>query len=76
MSKITRSDASTDMTRYSKADLESAKNRGQLVGWIQGGGAVIAGGIVLNLLGWIPMVLVVGAVGFVLYKLLSGSDDD
>ena len=61
---------------YSRADLESAKNRGQLIGWIQGGGAVVLAGIVLQVLGWIPMLLVVAGVGYVLYKLLSGKKSD
>lgn len=76
MSKLTPTDDPGDLTLFTKAQVESARNRGQLVGWIQGGGAVIAGAIVLNLLGWIPTLLVVGGVGWVLYKLLSGSDDD
>ena len=76
MSKLTPSDELGDLTLYSRAQLESARNRGQLIGWVQGGGAVLLGGIVLNLLGWIPTILVVGAVGWVLYKLLSRSGDD
>jgi hypothetical protein len=64
-----------DLVRYTPEELESAKNRAQLIGWAQGGGAVILGGIVLNLLGWIPTLLVAGGVVYVLYKLLSKSSD-
>ena len=67
---------STELALFSKEQLESAKNRGQLVGWIQGAGAVIAAAIVWNLLGWIPLLLGVGAVGYVLYKLMSKSEND
>lgn len=71
-----RQSESTDLALYSKDQLESARNRGQLVGWIQGAGAVIAAALVWNLLGWIPLLLGVGVVGYVLYKLMSKSDDD
>ena len=53
---------------YTAKDVVSARHRGQLVGWLQGGAVVIAGAIVLNLLGWIPAVLTVGAVGYGGYK--------
>ena len=38
------------------------------MGWLQGGAVVIAGAIVLNILGWIPAVLAIGAVGYGAYK--------
>ncbi len=64
---------------YTAKDVTSARNRGQLLGWLQGGGAVIVGAIVLNLLGWIPAVLAVGAVGwgaFKAYKWMSKSSSE
>lgn len=48
--------------RHTDEDPEPARTKGQVLGWVQGGGAVILGGIVLNLLGWLPAVLVLGAV--------------
>ncbi|MGI9626050.1 MAG: hypothetical protein ACR2QM_04380 [Longimicrobiales bacterium] len=57
---------------YTDGDLERAKNRGKLVGWVQGGVAVVLGGLLLQLIGWIPAVLVLGLVGYGLYRLLSG----
>ena len=61
---------------YTEKDLARAKQTSKLIGWAQGAGVVIGGGIVLNLLGWIPTLLVVGGVGYVGYRLLaSGSDD-
>ena len=49
---------------YTEKDVARARHRGQFVGWLQGGVAVIAGAIVLNILGWIPAVLAVGLVGY------------
>lgn len=57
-------------------EVEKARQRGKIVGWVQGGGAVILGGIALQLLGWIPAIAVVGLVVWVLFKLLSSPDDD
>ena len=54
--------------KYTEKDVARARYRGQLIGWLQGGVVVIAGAIVLNLLGWIPAVVAVGAVGYGTYK--------
>ena len=61
---------------YTENDLTKAKSRGKIVGWIQGAGAVIVAGMVLNLLGWIPTIVVVGGVGYLAYKLLSRSSKE
>jgi hypothetical protein len=61
---------------YTETDLDRARRRGRWAGWVQGAGAVIVAGIVLNVLGWIPTVLVVGAVGYLAYKLLSKAPKD
>lgn len=57
-------------------EVERARQRGKMVGWVQGGAAVILGGIALQLLGWIPAIAVVGLMVWILYKLVSGPDDD
>jgi len=62
--------------KYTEQDIEKAKRNSRYLGWVQGGGAVILGGMVLNLLGWIPTLLVVGGVGYLGYKILSSSDDE
>ena len=49
---------------YTAKDVTRARRRGQLVGWLQGGAVMVAGAIVLNILGWIPAVLAVGAIGY------------
>jgi hypothetical protein len=61
---------------YTETELARAKKTSKVIGWIQGAGVVIGGTIVLNLLGWIPTVLVIGGVGYVGYKLLSSGSDD
>jgi hypothetical protein len=37
---------------------------------------VIVGGILLNLLGWVPAVIVVGVVAWVAYKLVTRAAED
>ena len=61
---------------HTDEDLELARTKGQVIGWVQGGAAVIVGGLVLNLLGWLPAVLVLGAVGWVAYKLVTKAAKD
>ena len=58
---------------YTDRDLTRARTRGKVVGWLQGGTAVLLFGIGYNLIGWIPTLLVLGLVGFVVYRLVRGS---
>lgn len=57
--------------RYTEQEVERAKATSQVVGWLQGAGIVVGGVIVLKLLGWIPALVVLGAVIWVLFKLVS-----
>lgn len=66
----------TDLELYTKSDLEKARTKGQLIGWVQGGAVVLAGALLLSVLGWIPTLLVLGAGGFLLYKLTSSPKRD
>ena len=61
---------------YDENDVARARRRGKFVGWVQGAGAAILVGIVLNMLGWIPMIAVTGLVGFVAYKIFFGRSKD
>jgi MFS superfamily sulfate permease-like transporter len=63
---------------YTEEDLDRARGRGRVVGWVQGAGALFLAGVVLNLLGWIPTLLVAGGVTYVGYRLLTRrkKDDD
>ncbi len=58
---------------YTDQDLVRARKKGRIVGWLQGGAVVFGAGFLLKLLGWIPAVLVLGAVGYVGYRLLAKS---
>ena len=59
--------------RYTDTDISRAHQRGKMVGWLQAGAVVVGGSIVLNLLGWIPTILAVGAVTWVGYKWMTRS---
>ena len=61
---------------YTEKDLVRAKKNSKVVGWIQGAGVVIVASMVLNLLGWIPTVAVVGGLGYVAYRLLFRSEKE
>ncbi len=58
---------------YSKTDIENARTKGQVVGWLQGGGVVVGGFLLLNVLGWLPGLLLVGGVGYVGYRVFFKS---
>jgi hypothetical protein len=60
-----------ELQRYTHTELENARTKGQVVGWIQGAGALLVLGVVFKLIGWIPTVLVVGAVAYVLYRMFA-----
>lgn len=62
--------------RYTEAQLEKARNRERMIGWLQGAGVVVGSAVLWNLLGWIPVLLVLVAVGWVVVKVLGGSDED
>ncbi len=65
---------------YTERDISRARRKGKAIGWLQGGGVVIAGGMILNFLGWIPTVLVIVVVAYGVFRLLSKKpskrDDD
>jgi hypothetical protein len=60
-----------ELQRYTHTELENARTKGQVVGWIQGAGALLVLGVVFKLIGWIPTVLVAGAVAYLLYKMFA-----
>jgi len=57
---------------YTEKEVTRAKSTAQVVGFAQGVGAVVALGIAWNLLGWIPVLLVLGGVAWVLYRFVLG----
>ena len=66
----------TDLELYSKSDLEKARTKGQLLGWVQGGTVVLAGALLLSFIGWIPTLVVLGSGGLLIYKLMSSPKHD
>jgi hypothetical protein len=59
---------------YTDRDIGKARKRHRWMGRVEGAVGIVAFGAVWNLLGWIPSLLVVVIVGYVLWKLVSGSD--
>ena len=57
--------------RYTKTDVENARTKGQLLGWIQGAGITFALMFVIGIIGWLPGILLGAGLAFVLYKLLK-----
>lgn len=65
--------------QYTEKDVAKARRTGKIIGWLQAGAVVVVGGIILNFLSWVPIVLGVGVASWVGYKLLtrkSKKDDD
>jgi len=56
-------------------ELARAKAASRAVGWLQGGGVVLGGAILWNLLGWIPVLIGLAAVGWILVKVMGRSKD-
>jgi MFS superfamily sulfate permease-like transporter len=63
--------SSDAVPRYTKTDLENARTKGQLLGWLQGAGVTFALMFVIGLIGWIPGILVGAVLAFILVKLLK-----
>jgi len=58
---------------YTKKDVDKARTKGELVGWIKGGVVGVVGMLLLGVIGWIPtLAAVIGVGGFVVYKVFSG----
>jgi hypothetical protein len=61
---------------HSKKQLKNARTKGQVVGFAQGAATIVVLGFLLKFLGWIPAVLVLILVGFVIYKVVTFGGDD
>lgn len=57
--------------KYTRTDLENARTKGQIVGWVQAGAVVLGGVLLLKAIGWLPVIVVVAAAAFIGYKVLS-----
>ena len=61
---------------YTKKEVDNARTKGEVIGFIKGGVAGVAGVMLLGVIGWLPTLAVLGVGGFVVYKLLSGPSKD
>ncbi len=64
---------------YTQRELDKTRRRQRTLGRIEGVAAVVAAGAIFNLLGWIPTILVLGVVGYLIYRFVvkprKSSDD-
>jgi MFS superfamily sulfate permease-like transporter len=58
---------------YTREQLDNARTKGQVIGWVQGGASVGVLLFLLQFLGWIPLVLVAGLLAFLGYKFVKRS---
>jgi hypothetical protein len=56
---------------YTEREVTKSRKRNRWLGRVEGAGGVIAAGMVWNLLGWIPTLLVLAVVGYVVWKLVA-----
>lgn len=56
---------------YTERDIVKARRRHRLVGRLEGAGAVVALGVLWSFLPWLTGALLVAAVAWVVYKLVS-----
>lgn len=65
--------AKTDLPDlYTKKDVDNARTKGELLGFLKGGVVGVVGMLLLGVIGWIPTLAVIGVGGFVVYKVFSG----
>lgn len=58
---------------FTQREIDKARSRHRWLGRVEGAGAVVAVGALASLINWIPSLLVIAVVGYVLWRLLSGS---
>ncbi|MDH3733520.1 MAG: hypothetical protein OEU54_08290 [Gemmatimonadota bacterium] len=58
---------------YTQRDVDKARRNHRLMGRVEGAVAIVAFGAIWNMVGWIPSLLVLAVVGYVLWRLLSKS---
>jgi MFS superfamily sulfate permease-like transporter len=62
----------TSLTQATRKELENARTKGQVVGWLQGAGVMLVVGLALKLAGFLPLVLIGAVIAYIAYRLLSG----
>ncbi len=56
---------------YTRKQLDSARQKAQVIGWVQGAGSMFLLLMLLNFIGWIPAILLTGLAGFIGFKFFS-----
>ena len=56
---------------YTHEQLENARTKGQVIGWVQGGAVVGALLFLLQFVGWVPLILIASLLAFGGYKVAS-----
>jgi hypothetical protein len=56
---------------YTREQLENARTKGQLIGWVQGAASVGLLLFLLQFLGWIPLLVITAVLGYGGYKLVT-----
>lgn len=57
--------------RYTQREVDKTRKRQRMLGRAEGAAAILAAGAVFSLVGWIPTILVIAVVGYVLYRLVA-----
>ncbi len=70
--------ARTELTIEERRDreLRKARNRGKLVGWVQGAAVTAVGFLAWQFVGLIPVIAVVALVLWVVYRVVFGGSED
>jgi len=56
---------------FTQKQLDNARVRGQVKGWVQGAVSTFLFLLLFEFLGWIPAVIILGLIGFMGYKIFS-----
>jgi hypothetical protein len=57
--------------KYTRTDIENARTKGQVIGWVQAGAVFLGGVLLLKFIGWLPVLLMVVGAGFIGYKVMT-----
>ena len=56
---------------FTQKQLDNARVRGQVKGWVQGAVSTFLFLLLLKFLGWIPAILILGLIGYMGYRIFS-----
>ena len=56
---------------FTQKQLDGARVRGQVKGWVQGAISTFLFLILFKFLGWIPAIMILGLIGYIGYRIFS-----